>query len=435
MRSSCQSPRLMILGGSTSQIPLIKRAQEMGFYTIVADQNIQAEGCKIADSCCLASTFDPDAVSESARRHKVHAISTSGTDQPVLTAAIAAERLGLANQHSVKTALQLTNKKDMKNKFMQANIPCLNWLAIHSKRELKESATKQQLQNLHLPWIIKPADSQGQRGIKIIYSHRELASAFKHSMQFSRSGCVIIEEYYPSQEVTISGWAHSPTECEIWTISDRLTFPNKHFPGICFAHRFPSEAATDLKPEIIKISQDICRAFSLSHTPLYFQFLIGSKGIMVNEIAGRLGGAYEDEWIPLVAGKDILFQQLQCIAQKIGYQLPKQAKPKIPKTQSNFALIPLLFSQKGKISSYQGMNTLKNLPGVHSAAFLQQAGTRIQSMHNSSQRAGYAILAGNSANQLNTLSDTLFNTLKINNSCGKNLLIDVRVETRFTSDV
>jgi biotin carboxylase len=376
MRNNYQSPRLMILGGSASQIPLIKRAQEMGFYTIVADQNIQAEGCKIADSCCLASTFDPDAVSECARRHKVHAISTSGTDQPVLTAAIAAERLGLANQHSVKTALQLTNKKDMKNKFMQANIPCLNWLAIHSKRKLKEPATKQQLQNLQLPWIIKPADSQGQRGIKIIYSHRELASAFKHSMQFSRSGCVIIEEYYPSQEVTISGWAHSPTEYEIWTISDRLTFPNKHFPGICFAHRFPSEAAAALKPEIKKISQDICRAFSLSHTPLYFQFLIGSKGIMVNEIAGRLGGAYEDEWIPLVAGKDILFQQLQWIAQKIGYQLPKQAKPKIPKNTIKLCFNSPAFFAKRKNNFLPGNEYLQKSSWRAQRSFFTASGNK-----------------------------------------------------------
>ena len=75
--------KVMILGGGSSQVNLIKDAEDMGLHTVVADINPDAPGIKYSSSFEKASTFDVKAVSEAAWRNRIEAVMTAGTDQPV----------------------------------------------------------------------------------------------------------------------------------------------------------------------------------------------------------------------------------------------------------------------------------------------------------------------------------------------------------------
>ncbi len=56
-------------------------------------------------------------------------------------------------------------------------------------------------------------------------------------------------------------------------------------------------------------------------------------------------------------------------------------------------------------------------------------------MGNSTQRAAYAVLTGDTPQEVNTLIDTLFDTIKIFDEQGTNILYDTRVETYLTTRV
>ena len=85
--------RLLILGGSSGQLSLINKAKELGHEVVVADYYPDAPGKKIADFSSESSTFDFEANLKTARKYKVEGVLTSGTDQPVYTAAQVAEKL------------------------------------------------------------------------------------------------------------------------------------------------------------------------------------------------------------------------------------------------------------------------------------------------------------------------------------------------------
>ncbi|MFW5695855.1 MAG: glycosyltransferase [Alkalispirochaeta sp.] len=444
-----ERPALMILGGGSSQISVLRRARERGFSVILADQDPAAPGRDFADRFEQASTFDVDAVTAAAERSGAQAILAVGSDQPVYTAAAVSHRLGLPYPLSTGQAREVTNKAEMKPTLHAAGVPLVPWALLGSDPSRWDS---EGLADLTLPWVVKPVDSQGQRGIRIVESKEELEAHRPVALSFSRDHRILVEEYYPSQEITVSGWARrrgqhggAQTErVEVWTITDRVTFEPSVSVGVCLAHRFPSEAARGREAEIKDITARIVEALHLEDVPIYFQMLVGERGVLVNEIACRLGGAYEDQSIPLVTGIDILDRQLQWYRRALGSDSAGDSDTTIStnapeagvfddaprRPHSRAFAVPLMFCRPGTVVRMVGAEELLQHKGVAACRFLLPPGTEIKAMSNSTQRIAYAVLHANDAGTINTLVDTVFDTLRAEDSAGENLLIDTREETK-----
>lgn len=427
----------MILGGGSSQETALRRAGELGFEVILADQDPTAPGRPLAQRFEEASTFDVDAVTAAARRSGARALLAVGSDQPVHTAAEVSHRLGLPYPLSPEQARGVTNKAEMKRILQAAGVPLVPWTLLGDDRS---RWNREGLDALRPPWVVKPVDSQGQRGIRIVRSREELAAHRPVALSFSRDHRVLVEEYYPSREITVSGWAgtdacqegESEAPMEIWTITDRITFDPSVSVGVCLAHRYPSETARGHETEVHRITARIVEAMALREVPIYFQMLIGERGVLVNEVACRLGGAYEDRSVPLVTGVDILDRQLDWYRGALGLGPGGDRRPK-PVAKA-FA-VPLIFARPGTIVRMRGAEELLDLDGVAECRFLLPPGTRIEPMSNSTQRLAYAVLYADDRRQINGVVNTLFDTLRAENSEGENLLIDTREETKRTFDV
>jgi len=509
--------RLMILGGGSSQIEAFRRARREGFFTVLADHNPAAPARPLADAFAPASTFDVDAVTRAARDHRVDALLAIGTDQPVLTAARVSATLGLPFPLTPEQALLLTNKAPMKRRFAAAGIPSAPW-ALLGPDETRW--TREGLDALTPPWVAKPVDSQGQRGIAVVHSRAELLAHRPHLLRHSREDTILVEEYYPSREVTVSGWVDAAGTPEIWTITDRVTFRDEERIGVCLAHRYPSlharggggaaaasalastatsdsasasasastaaSAAASTQPStatpsasasasapaspsmeppagssggedvsgtVRELTGRIVAAFGLADGPIYFQMLIGAKGVLVNEIAFRLGGAYEDQSIPLVTGVDILGRQLASIRANLEKRPPAtdggaravdagapavaadagepavdwrapvadagepvaDRRPPAARPVAACFVVPLMFCRPGTIVALEGDQQMRATPGVGACRFLLPPGTTIRRMTDSTQRIAYAVLYGP----------------RVVGADGGNLLLDTRSATKL----
>lgn len=408
--------RMMVLGGGSSQLNALNRLRREGYRIILADQNPEAEGRSRAHEFEEVSTFDIPGVVEAAGRRRVQGIMTLGTDQPVLSAAEAAREHGLPCFHTPETARAVTNKRIMKRIFRDHGIPTAPWLLVSA--ETPESALKK----LQPPLVLKPVDSQGQRGVFRIRSHREVFRYLPECLSYSREKSALLEEYYPGTEITVSGWVHETPRgggpaTEIFSITDRVTMEAERHIGICAAHRFPSIWTPLLGRAIEELTLRLVAAFAIKAGPLYFQMLIGQAGIRVNEIACRLGGAYEDEFIPLIAGRDILGM---LIAGCRGLTPP--APERKPRGPLPHLAVPLLFCRPGEIAETTPESELLALPGVRRLRYLLPRGTRIEERRNSTQRSGYLIIQGPSREELNRRLRRAFRGLGIYDDNGQNIL-------------
>jgi len=291
--------KLLVLGGGSSQLELIKRAKAQGHAVYVSDYLEDAPGKALAHEAFSMSTFDVAGNLQLARRLGVDGIVTVGTDQPVYTAARVAQELGLPSFISADTALAVTNKRIMKGILQERGISTPRFTF------LTESFSEAEIEGLQAPLVLKPVDSQGQRGVYYLENKTEIRGYLPLTLSHSREKAALLEEYYENGEITVSGWVDEGQALLI-SITDRISFRSGPSLGICNAHHFPSRFLASHYEEIKNTTQRVVEGFGIRNGPIYFQFLVGREGVKVNEISCRLGGAYEDQFIPAFTGIDLL---------------------------------------------------------------------------------------------------------------------------------
>ena len=406
--------RLMILGGSSNQIDLILKAKQEGDFVILADYDPDCEGFHYADIYLKISTFDFTGILKAAKEYHVEGIASSGTDQPVLTAAMVSEIIGLPFYIDTKTAIAVTNKRVMKRIFKENKIPSVDYALI------ERSFSPQELDGLTFPVVLKPVDSQGQRGVFKLNSVAEVEAHVEETLGFSKENMALVESYYPNDEITVNGWVYNGVT-KIISVVDRVTIRRDQHIGICLCHHFPSVHLKTHHRQIAKMTLDIVRAFQIKNGPIYFQFLVGADGIMVNEIAMRVGGAYEGVTIPIIANTDILKMVLDSVKGKEPdmralYLYQYLSNPTHLSTQ-------LFFCNPGRIKSITPIEEIEQLPYVKRVYYKYKNGDQIPEIENATARAGYFIVEGSCRKEMIANVNEVFERLQIIDMSGKNLTI------------
>lgn len=406
--------RLMVLGGGSAQLNLIRRAKSLGDFVVVADYLLDCPGGQIADTHVPVSSFDAEGVIRVGKEHGIEGIVTMGTDQPVLTAALAAEALGLPFYMDSQTALAFTNKRVMKALFRQHCIPANDYVLIG------KDFRNEELDGVHFPAVLKPVDSQGQRGVYLVQSPNDVRIHINDTLRYSREDKALLEVYYKSDEITVNGWVEDG-RATILSVVDRLTIRNTRHIGICLCHHFPSVHLQQYQNDINSLTQRIVTALGMKNGPLYFQYLVGAQGIRVNEVAARIGGAYEDLTMPLISGINILEILLDfartgsCDTSALqGYDVMKQ---------STYVSTQLFFCRPGRVAYITPREEIMALPNVRNVYYSYGPGSEIPFIENATARAGYMIIGGNSFDDMIDNVNHTFDTLEVADSTGTNLVI------------
>lgn len=406
--------KLLVLGASNAQLPGILKAKAMGHQVITLDYLTHAIGHQYSDGQCYDSTFDSQKVIECAAQHQVEGIMTLGTDQPVLSAMLASKALALPAALTCETALKVTNKIAMKKMFVKHQIPTAHYV-IYEK-----GVNEHDLRTLTYPVVVKPVDSQGQRGIFYLETVQEVIDHYASVIIHSRQKEILVETYYPHDEITVSGWVVNG-QCTLLTVTDRITFSSKRQLGVCLAHRFPSKHSSRYGDAIHKLTHQIVHTFNIENGPIYFQYLLGEEGIKVNEIACRIGGAHEAVFIPKVTGFDIVKAQ---IALALGKQYPQEILNTYDVRKNPYHVsVQLFFVKPTTIVGLTDIHQLKAIPGVIDVGYHVEIGDTITSIENATQRAGYAVIIGTSSAKVHQTLTRFYQLLKITDAKGENHVI------------
>jgi len=405
--------KLMLLGSSRAQLNTIKRIQSLGHAVVASDYLETSIGKSIANDKYLASTFDYKSTLNGATLKAVDGIMTMGTDQPVLTVAKVANALSLPSFLDIDTALAVTNKAVMKQKFIKHQIPTVDYA-------LYEPSNPSILEKIKFPAVIKPLDSQGQRGIYVVNSTEEIEALYLDVLNYSREKTILVESYYANDEMTISGWVENG-QLKVLTITDRITFNSKDQIGICLSHEFPSKHTKKHGQDIINLSEKIVKDFGIKSGPIYFQFFLGNEGLKVNEIACRIGGAYEDEFIPYLTGVDLLNMTIMG-SLGLNYDTVSLINHD-PLLINKYLSVQLFFSKSCKICGMPTEDEIRKLEGVVNVGFNYNIGDVIPKTTNATQRIGYVIVTADSKLQLETRLTSLYENLNIIDENNKNVII------------
>lgn len=186
--------KILILGGSDFQIPLIKSAKKAGLFVITCDYLPENPGHKLSDQYINESTTDQLAILQVAKDNKIDAITTFSSDPAIPTVAFVAEKLGLPGP-SAFAANSFTNKNLFRELLKKAklNVPDFYITETEAIPEGLDESKK---------YIVKPVDSSGSKGVRLSDGSRQnTEDCIRYALSFSRSKKCIIEEFIDGPQI------------------------------------------------------------------------------------------------------------------------------------------------------------------------------------------------------------------------------------------
>lgn len=313
---------IIILGGAAVQSEALVAAHALGHPAHVVAAQCGAAAREEADAVVTLDLRDVDAVTAYASGVGAAAVYSVGSDLAMPVVAEVSERLGLPSLVSRHTADLCHHKHRMRDVLRD-----MPGAVRHA------SVSRGDVLPLPLPVIVKPDDSQGQRGLALVTAEAQFAPALEQALRHSGSGRAIVEEYVAGPEISVNGYLHGG-RLIFAGVSDRLIWPDEL--GLVRGHAYPPQAASesDLR-EAVTILDHACRAISLREGPVYAQMIVGPQGVRMVEISPRLDGCHLWRLWRAVTGVDLL---LAAVADACGepdpVNLAAHDRPLVPVSPS-----------------------------------------------------------------------------------------------------
>lgn len=372
--------KIMILGASILQVPAILEAKKMGLYVIAVDMNEKAIGFQYADKCAVVSTIDISGVLKVANEEKIDGIMTIASDMPMRTVATVSKELGLIGIDE-ETAIKATNKYEMRKALAKENVPIPKFVKVNNYEQYEEN-----IKEFKLPYILKPVDNSGSRGIYLVRNDKEARDAFEYTKRYSRNGDVLIEEFMQGQEVSVESMTIEG-ETHVIAITDKLTTGAPKF--VEMGHSQPTRVSNEIKEKILQITKDAVRAIGIKNGPSHTEVMITEDGPKIVELGARLGGDnITTHLVPLSTGVNIVKANIECA---LGMKVDLETK-----FQKGSA-IRFFEQREGILEKVDGIeNAIKN-GKVKEAIINRKIGEKIGEINNSADRIGYVISQGDNA--------------------------------------
>lgn len=288
--------KLLILGAGNAQIDLIEYAKEKGFEVHGVSYTDTDPGIPMLDCFRQINIIDTDQVAAYVKEMGIDCIYSVGSDLAVPTVSQVAERCGLRHFVSGKTA-RICCSKHLMRKALEGSPYNVPYLYCKTLDEAKKAD--------FYPLMVKPVDSQGQRGVYRVDSFEKLASRFEDAVSFSKSGQVILEKFIDGDEVSVNAYVVDG-EVVFSLISDRESFQD--LPGgIIKAHHLPSKyEGAQAGQKVASLVQDTVRKLEIRNGPVYFQIKIEKGKPYLIEVTPRLDGCHMWRLIKAYCGVDLL---------------------------------------------------------------------------------------------------------------------------------
>lgn len=290
--------KLVILGASYLQVPLIKKANEMGLETHVFAWEEGAVGKELASYFYPISILDKETILLKCKEIGIHGITTIATDIAMPSVNYIAKELNLVG-NSLEATLISTDKYEMRKTLSSKNIPCPRF-------SFYEIDNFQNYEGFEFPLIVKPTDRSGSRGVTKVNSIVEANKAIRKALDNSINRRVIVEEFIIGQkEFSIESISYKG-EVYPLVITDKVTTGAPYFCEL--EHHQPAQISDELKTRIFQLTVDSIRALNLENGASHTEIILDeSNNLHIVEVAGRMGGDFiGSHMVQLSTGFDFL---------------------------------------------------------------------------------------------------------------------------------
>lgn len=281
-----EGKKLLVLGGFTLACDIVRSAQAMGAYVIVADYVDNLPAKEIADEYVLISARDVDAIVDFCKKNHVDGVTTGFVDILLEPCYEICKRLNVPCYMTPKMISMSTNKIDFKETCNQYGVPVPQTYLVGSE------ITKDVMDKLQFPVFVKPLDSSGSRGAGVCNNKEELVEQFSEAVGYSETKNAIIEDYITGREFLLD-YIAVDGEYRLLSMFDRYMTPDRgsavNYSNISMT---PSRVIDKYLADINDKVTSMFRSLGLKNGLMFMQGYACGDRITFFEMGCRLGGSY-----------------------------------------------------------------------------------------------------------------------------------------------
>lgn len=372
----------IILGGTHDHIELILLLKKKGYHTVLADYLDNPPAKVYVDEFAQKSILDKEGILELAKEKNASLVIATCIDQALETSAYVSEKLNLPCHINYQTALTLTNKRFMKQKMKEYQIPTSDFFILKNEFEFDT------IDRLTYPLVIKPVDANSSKGVFKIEQKEEIQHFYEISKAYSKTGEVIIEEFVEGMELSIDVFVQD-SRATVLMITENIKLKTSK-QSFTIAESYYNKRFEDkLKTDIEQIANQIARAFKITDAPLLIQCIYNEEKnqISVIEFSSRIGGGSKHLYIKTITQFDILNAFVDTV---VGNSVP----PVLTSSSFSLAKIRYLYTRPGVINEFKHFDDLKTSEVVQEYFLYKTQGSHIkESIKSTDRSAGFFIVA------------------------------------------
>lgn len=391
-----EQKRILMLGGSHFQVPIIQAAREMELYVITCDYLPDNPGHQYAHEFHNVSTTDQEGVVRLAQRLKVDAVIAYASDPSVPAAARAAESLGLPG-NPYRAIETLAFKNSYRQFVHEIGLP-----APRAEEYRDWDRFSVGLQRWKLPVMVKPVDSSGSKGVTRLDHLEGSRVAYQAAMANSRSKVILVEQYIERVGPQIHGDAFVVDGKIVFSClgDHRFVTIDNHFVPV--ATMIPSGHDSQVLRTVLSDAELIVARAGYRNGPINIEAMLDRNGcVYVMEIGPRNGGNFVPQLVQHATDANMVKWNLQvALGERISVDELSNRQPR------GFFSYYILHSERaGRFREVEIAAELE--PRILERHVFKQRGDLIEPFVGSNCTLGVLLLRYSSREDMNTTLDRM----------------------------
>ncbi len=255
-------------------------AKKMGVYTLLADRDPASPAKRFVDKAFDISTDNIDALEKICLEEGVNGVFTGFEDFNIHVACELCNRLGLPFYATEKQIDIITSKDKFKDVCREHGVPIIEQYTLTEA----ESEGK-------YPYIVKPTDSYGSRGITVCRNFEDLRLGCEKALESSASKNFIIERFVDTPYgvelfyTIVNGDIHLTVTADRYVAKTGVTTV-----PLPVAEVFPSKHSEEIHKKLDANIRKMLNAMEIKNGLVLIQALYENGDFFVYEMAYRLTG-------------------------------------------------------------------------------------------------------------------------------------------------
>lgn len=391
--------KLLVLAAGILQVPIIKRAREMGYNVIAADGDPNACGLQYADKAIVVNITSEEEMLRVAREEDIDGVIHPCSEVSMSVMGRINDELGLSGI-TKEQAIRATNKHLMREAFEKGGAPSPKSILTDSA----EDAWNHLQNDFQTNAILKPSRNSGSRGIAKIardIDKENFVRLYNVALNESRDQSVLIEQFIEGPEFSI--------EIIVWngivnvlTVTDKKTTGAPHFVEL--GHNQPS-CRTSKEIEILKEAAVAgVKALGVNNCACHAEAKLQGGKAYLMEIGARMGGDFISTVLTrLSTGVDMIAAAVNCA---LGIE------PVLKSTSEKQGVCIRYFCPEPGVLKKISNTEILEISKVYAKEIYVKEGDIIPHVTSSLCRSGHVIVTEDTASKAIELAEKIINDVK-----------------------